>query len=101
MRCMVMEYTTAQLTSFPSTSKCFKINETLLTNCAAGKLEGLWSNVDSELYKLAIYGGYVAAGFFIAQFVFLILFAEAVKHFETRRPHPRGARCVPGMHAAA
>ena len=67
--------------------------------CAAGKLEGLWSNVDSELYKLAIYGGYVAAGFFIAQFVFLILFAEAVKHFETRRPHPRGASCVLGMQA--
>ena len=57
--------------------------------------------MDTELYELTIYVGYVAAGFLIAEFLFLIIFQEAVRHFESRK-HPRGrsllqsGACLPG-----
>ena len=49
----------------------------------------LWTHVDTELYELSVYVGYVAAGFLIAEFLFLIVFQEAVRRFDARK-HPRG-----------
>ena len=49
----------------------------------------LWTHVDTELYELSVYVGYVAAGFLIAEFLFLIIFQEAVRRFDARK-HPRG-----------
>ena len=45
--------------------------------------------MDTELYELSVYVGYVAAGFLIAEFLFLIVFQEAVRRFDARK-HPRG-----------